>query len=117
MRGTVSDTLSYSASGLGLGVGRDYDIAVSANFRSALEFSELIVEIAEALDVHEDLVDVVHIKSADIGVLYSIIKDVAIIYGNENETKNDLWRKCLEILNLERGPELLKQVTKREVQD
>ena len=57
------------------GVGRDYDIVVSANLRSALELGELIVDIAEALDVHEDLMDVVHIESVDAGMLYSIIRD------------------------------------------
>ncbi len=55
------------------GVGRDYDIAVSASLRSALELGGLIVDIAEALGVTEDPIDVVHLESVGASILYSVI--------------------------------------------
>lgn len=82
------------------GVGKDYDIAISANLRSALEIGGLIVDIAEALGVSEDLVDVVHIESADASILYSVISDGVVIYGNEDEAVNYLWRRYLELLDI-----------------
>lgn len=46
------------------GVGRDFDIAVSIDAKSALELGELQLNIAEALGVREEHVDLVHIESA-----------------------------------------------------
>ncbi|WP_243665819.1 hypothetical protein [Vulcanisaeta sp. JCM 16159] len=80
------------------GVDRDYDIAVSASLRSALELGGLIVDIAVTLDVTEDLVEVVHLGSAGASILYSVINDGVVIYGNEDEAMNYLWRRYLEFL-------------------
>ncbi|WP_243679480.1 nucleotidyltransferase domain-containing protein [Vulcanisaeta souniana] len=82
------------------GVGRDYDIAISADLRSAIELGELIVDIAETLGVNEDLIDVVHLESAGAGILYSVINDGVVIHGDEEEAMNYLWRRYLELLNI-----------------
>ncbi len=62
----------------------------------------MIVDIAEALGgVNEDLIDVVHLESADAGgVLYSVINDGVVIYGDEDKAMNYLWRRYLELLDI-----------------
>ena len=80
--------------------GRDYDIAVSGEFRSALELGGLLVDVAEALGVHEDLVDLVHIESAPLTLIYTIISEGVVIYGDPDEALWDLTKRYLEYLDM-----------------
>ena len=82
------------------GKGRDYDIAVSGEFRSALELGGLLVDVAEALGVHEDLVDLVHIESAPLTLIYTIISEGVVIYGDPDEALWDLTKRYLEYLDM-----------------
>lgn len=83
------------------GVGRDYDIAVSIDARSALELGELLVNIAEALGVEEERVDLVHVDSTGLGVLYTVLNEGVLIYGDREEVEEYLYRRYLELLDLE----------------
>ncbi len=83
------------------GCGRDVDIAVKFKTRprSALDLGMLIVDIAEALGLHEDLVDLVDIDNAPLGLLKSIIEDAVPIYGDLEEIRDDLTRKYILMLD------------------
>lgn len=82
------------------GVGRDYDIAVVFEKRptSALELGLLLVDLAEALGVHEELIDLVDLDTAPLSIVKSIIDEGKILYG-DNEAFDYLWRKYLEYLD------------------
>ena len=82
------------------GVGRDYDVAVVFEKRptSALELGLLVVDLAEALGVHEELIDLVDLDTAPLSLVKSIIDVGKILYG-DNEAFDYLWRKYLEYLD------------------
>lgn len=82
-----------------LGEGRDYDIAVVADFRNALELGRLLVDIADALEVHEDCVDLVHLNTAPLNLVYTVVSDGRVIYGDEEEARNYLYRRYVELLD------------------
>ncbi len=80
--------------------GGDYNIAVSAKLTSALELGRLLVEVAEALNVHEDMVDIVLIESAPKHLGHTIISEGRVIYGKAEEAYGDLTRHYLEYLDM-----------------
>jgi len=82
------------------GVGRDYDVAVVFEKRptSALELGLLVVDLAEALGVHEELIDLVDLDTAPLSLVKSFIDEGKILYG-DNEAFDYLWRKYLEYLD------------------
>jgi len=80
--------------------GRDYDIAVSAEFKSALEMGGLLMDLAEALGCPETSIDLIHIDSAPMGVLYTLLNEGVIIYGDREEALADLSRRYIELLDL-----------------
>jgi len=82
------------------GVGRDYDIAVVFEKRptSALELGLLVVDLAEALGVHEELIDLVDLDTAPLSLVKTVVDEGKIIYG-DNEALDYLWRKYLEYLD------------------
>ncbi|MEM2828571.1 MAG: HepT-like ribonuclease domain-containing protein [Candidatus Nezhaarchaeales archaeon] len=82
------------------GVGRDFDIAVSMDAKSALELGELLTDMAEALSVKEEQIDLVHVESAGLGMLYTILNEGVLIYGNPEEAKEHLYKRYLELLDL-----------------
>jgi uncharacterized protein YutE (UPF0331/DUF86 family) len=95
------------------GFGRDFDIAVSMRVESGLELGRLIVDIAEALGVHEDLVDLVHIESAGSGIMYTILNEGIVIYGDPEQAREELYKRYLEILDMESvGPSRVRSSEK-----
>ena len=58
-----------------VGTGRDYDIAVvfERKLDNAIELGLLIVDLAEVLGVHEDLIDLVDLESAPLGLVKTVI--------------------------------------------
>ena len=82
------------------GFGRDYDIAVYMDLENLLELGGLIVDIAEALGVSEDKIDLVHLNTAPLNIVYTILLEGKLIHGNREEALNYLYRKYLEILDI-----------------
>lgn len=80
--------------------GRDYDIAVSVELKSALEMGGLLMDLAEALGCPESSIDLIHIDSAPMGVLYTLLNEGVIIYGDREEAFADLSRRYIELLDL-----------------
>jgi predicted nucleotidyltransferase len=82
------------------GFGRDYDIAVVFEKRptSALELGILLVDLAEAVGVHEELIDLVDLDTAPLSVVKTVVDEGKIIYG-DNGALDYLWRKYLEYLD------------------
>jgi len=80
--------------------GRDYDIAVSAKMGSALELGKLLVEVAEALNVHEDRVDLVLLEYAPKHLIHTIVLEGKVIYGNPEEAYLDLTKHYIEYLDI-----------------
>jgi len=82
------------------GEGRDYDIAVSMDAKSALDLGRLLVDIADALGVHEDQVDLVHVESAPQSVILTILNEGKLIYGNPDDAYQALYKRYIEILDV-----------------
>lgn len=82
------------------GEGRDYDIAVSINVKSALELGKLLVDIADALGVHEDLIDLIHIETAPQTIIYTILNEGKLIYGDPDEAYHALYKRYIEMLDI-----------------
>ena len=82
------------------GFGRDYDIAVYMDLKNLLELGELIVDIAEALGVNEDRIDLVHLNTAPPNIIYTILLEGKLIHGNKEEALDYLYKKYLEILDI-----------------
>ena len=80
--------------------GRDYDIAVSVELKSALEMGGLLMDLAEALGCPESSIDLIHIDSAPMGILYTLLHEGVIIYGDREEAFADLSRRYIELLDL-----------------
>ena len=80
--------------------GRDYDIAVSVELKSALEMGGLLMDLAEALGCPESSIDLIHIDSAPMGILYTLLNEGVIIYGDREEAFADLSRRYIELLDL-----------------
>lgn len=80
--------------------GRDYDIAVSVELKSALEMGGLLMDLAEALGCPETSIDLIHIDSAPMGILYTLLNEGVIIYGDREEAFADLSRRYIELLDL-----------------
>jgi len=82
------------------GAGRDYDIAVVFERRpnNALELGLLIVDLAEALGVHEDLIDLVDLDSAPLTIVKTVIDEGRVLRGGD-EALDYLWRKYLAYLD------------------
>jgi uncharacterized protein YutE (UPF0331/DUF86 family)/predicted nucleotidyltransferase len=82
------------------GFGRDYDIAVVFEKRptSALTLGLLLVDLAEALGVHEELIDLVDLDTAPLSLVKTIIDEGKILYG-DSEALDYLWQKYLEYLD------------------
>ncbi|RLG03332.1 MAG: hypothetical protein DRN61_04980 [Thaumarchaeota archaeon] len=80
--------------------GRDYDIAVSVELKSALEMGGLLMDLAEALGCPETSIDLIHIDSAPMGILYTLLNEGVIIYGDHEEALADLSRRYIELLDL-----------------
>ncbi|MGB9659332.1 MAG: type VII toxin-antitoxin system HepT family RNase toxin [Nitrososphaerales archaeon] len=79
--------------------GKDYDIAVSVNVSNALDLGRLLVDISEALGVHEERIDLVHLDTAPLNIIYTILLEGILIYGDQEEAYDFLYRKYLEILD------------------
>ncbi len=82
------------------GAGRDYDIAVSVSLRSALELGGLLIDAAEALGVGEEEVDMVHLDAAPPGMIYTVLSEGVLIYGDQEEAYNFLYQRYLELLDV-----------------
>lgn len=82
------------------GRGRDYDIAVFVNVEDALKLGKLLVDVAEALGVHEDQVDLVHLDTAPLHIVYTVLNEGKPIYGDPEEAYYALYRKYLEFLDM-----------------
>lgn len=95
----VRYALLFGSSARG-GAGRDYDIAVSAKMSSALELGRLLVEVAEALNVHEDVVDLVLIEHAPKHLIHTIVSEGKVIYGKPEEAYLDLTKHYIEYLDI-----------------
>lgn len=80
--------------------GRDYDIAVSVELKSALEMGGLLMDLAEALGCPEASIDLIHIDSAPMGILYTLLNEGVIIYGDREEALADLSKRYIELLDL-----------------
>ena len=80
--------------------GRDYDIAVSVELKSALEMGGLLMDLSEALGCPESSIDLIHIDSAPMGILYTLLNEGVIIYGDREEAFADLSRRYIELLDL-----------------
>ena len=80
--------------------GRDYDIAVSVELKSALEMGGLLMDLAEALGCPESSIDLIHIDSAPMGILYTLLNEGVIIYGDREEALADLSKRYIELLDL-----------------
>ena len=80
--------------------GGDYDIAVSGKFKSALELGRLLVDLADALGVHENMVDLVHFDTAPPSLIMTIVKEGVVIYGDIEETLWELSKRYLEFLDI-----------------
>ena len=65
---------------------------------SALELGFLVVELAEAVGVHEELIDLVDLDAAPLSLVKTIIDGGKLLYG-DNEAFDYLWRKYLEYLD------------------
>jgi len=91
------------------GAGKDYDIAISAEMTSALELGGLLVEIAEALNVHEDRIDLVLIEHAPKHLVHTIIMEGKVIYGSREEAYSDLAKHYIEYLDMNETLEALKE--------
>ncbi len=84
-----------------VGSGRDYDIAVSMRLRSALELGGLLVRVAEALGVGEWEVDIVHLETAPLSLIYTVLVEGTLIYGSPEEAYGFLIQKYLQLLDVE----------------
>jgi len=93
------------------GESRDYDIAVSVEVKSALDLGRLLVDVAEALGVHEDLVDLVHFDTAPLSVILTILEEGELLYGDPDEAYHALFKRYVEFLDIN---EVLKRVVGRE---
>jgi len=82
------------------GEGRDYDIAVSVEVKSALDLGRLLVDVAEALGVHEDLVDLVHFDTAPLSVILTILEEGELLYGDPDEAYHALFKRYVEFLDI-----------------
>ena len=82
------------------GEGRDYDIAVSVEVKSALDLGRLLLDVAEALGIHEDLVDLVHFDTAPLSIILTILKEGRLVYGDPDEAYHALFKRYLELLDL-----------------
>ena len=82
------------------GEGRDYDIAVSVEVKSALDLGRLLVDVAEALGVHEDLVDLVHLDTAPLSVVLTILEEGELLYGDPDEAYHALFKRYVEFLDI-----------------
>lgn len=91
------------------GVGSDYDIAISAKMDSALELGKLLVEVSDALNVHEDRVDLVLIEHAPKHLIYTIISEGKIIYGRAEEAYAELTKHYLEYLDVNETLNILRK--------
>jgi predicted nucleotidyltransferase len=67
------------------GVDRDYDVAVVFERKpsSALELGLLVADLAEALGVHEDLIDLVDLDSAPLSLARTVIDEGRILWGGD----------------------------------
>ena len=81
------------------GCGRDVDIAVKGDFKSALDLGKIVVELEEELGISHDYIDVIDIDSAPIHLLKKIIDEGVIVYGDREEALKDLSHKYIEILD------------------
>jgi len=83
-----------------VGTGRDYDIAVVFERRldNAIELGSLIVDLAEALGVHEDLIDLVDLESAPLSLVKTVIDEGRVLWGGD-EALDYLWRRYLMYLD------------------
>ncbi len=80
------------------GRGRDLDLALVAN-GSALTLGALLEEIAHTLGIREELVDLVDLNSAHLGLLKTIIDEGIVILGGKN-AREFLEKKYLELLEI-----------------
>jgi hypothetical protein len=60
----------------------------------------LLVEVAEALNVHEDMVDLVLIEHAPKHLIHTIISEGKVIYGKLQEAYLDLTKHYIEYLDI-----------------
>jgi len=82
------------------GTGRDYDIAVVVEVKSALELGGLLVDIAAVLGVREDQIDLVHLNTAPSHLVLTVLSEGVPIYGDPDEAYYFLYRKYLELLDI-----------------
>jgi len=82
------------------GTGRDYDIAVVVEVKSALELGGLLVDIAAVLGVREDQIDLVHLNTAPSHLVLTVLSEGVPIYGDPDEAYYFLYCKYLELLDI-----------------
>lgn len=80
--------------------GGDIDIAVSGLFKNALQLGRLLVDLADALAVREDRIDLVHLESAPPSLLMTVLREGIIIYGDVDEALWELSKSYIELLDM-----------------
>ncbi len=68
--------------------------------KSDLELGGLIVDTAKTPGIQEDLADLVHIKSTGSGMIYTILNEDIVIYGDPEQAREELYKRRLEILDV-----------------
>ena len=60
----------------------------------------LVIEISDALNVHEDKIDLIHIESTSKTLIKTIILEGKLIYGDPEEAYMDLAKHYIEYLDV-----------------
>lgn len=81
------------------GQGKDIDIALKVKLKSGIELGKLLTDVAEALKVKEDDVDIVLLDDAPLGLLKTIIDEGVIIYGDESKALDYLSSAYIRLLD------------------
>ena len=82
------------------GSGRDYDLSVSGEFDSYIEVGKMLVEIAEALGVPEDEIDIVLVDSAPLHLIHTIVSEGKIVYGDRDLAVRELSSRYVEYIDV-----------------
>lgn len=73
--------------------GSDYDFAVLLGREATLEDEiKLTLELADALKVPVDMVDVTVLDKADLGIIYRVLKEGKLVYAYDDNVRR-MWEK------------------------
>ncbi|MET1159609.1 MAG: HepT-like ribonuclease domain-containing protein [Thermoprotei archaeon] len=96
------------------GCGRDIDIAVKGDFKSALDLGRIVSEIEGELGVPADLIDIVDLDNAPPHLVKRILDEGVLVYGDPSTAYPDLARLYSMVLDWFEWEKLLKYKTGRE---